>query len=410
MLATLTNKLQWSYRKNGPDILALLQRNYPGFMLSTKPEPLRAEIPVFHFHTVEPVSFEEKLQFLAANRYRTLDGEEFRACIAGEKPIPERSIVLTFDDGRASLWTVAFPLLRKYGFKAISFIIPGLTPENAPASKTYDDYIAHRASSQDLLAREQSSFPLCSWHEIRVMHDSGVIDFQSHTMHHHQACIENKVVDFFHPRFQTYFFGNINVPVYRNHGVLDFGRKIALGTPIYRAEPRMAGRLQFFDDEALREASANFVAQHGNEKFFVQRDWRKELFAFYRHARKQHSMTRFETPVEQKEAIVSDLKQSKQMIEERLPGKIVTQLCYPWFMGSKLAVKLSQQTGYFVNYWGIVAQRQSNHRGQDLFYVPRLEDQYIFRLPGAGRKSLREILMQKFHAHAPAFTRNLGQN
>ncbi len=410
MLATIANKLRWSYRKNGPDLLALLKRNYPDFVFAARPEPLREQVPVFHFHSVEPVSFEEKLQFLAANGYRTLSGEEFRACIAGEKPIPARSVLLTFDDGRASLYSVAFPLLQRYGFQALSFIIPGLTPETAPASKTYDDFVARRASAADLLAREHSTFPLCSWHEIRVMHESGVIDFQSHTMHHHQACIANTLVDFFHPRFETYFFGNINVPVYRNHGVLDFNRRVALGTPIYRAEPRMAGRPQFFDDEALREAMVKFVQENGGTAFFEERNWRRELRAFFRAQQPQHSMTRFETPVEQREAILADLQQSKRAIEERLPGKRVTQLCYPWFMGSALAVKLSQQAGYRVNYWGILPQRPSNRAGESLFYVPRLEDHYIFRLPGAGRKHLAAILTAKFQAYAPGFAQHLAQN
>ncbi len=79
MVATLVNKLRWSYRKNVPDLLALLRRNYPAFMLSRHPKPVRNEIPVFAFHTVEPISFEKKLQFLARNGYCTLSGEEFRA-------------------------------------------------------------------------------------------------------------------------------------------------------------------------------------------------------------------------------------------------------------------------------------------------------------------------------------------
>ena len=76
MLATLTNKLRWSYRKNAPDILAILTRNYPRFVTEKQPQELRDEIPVFTFHTVAPDSFEEKLKYLAQNGYRTLSGQE----------------------------------------------------------------------------------------------------------------------------------------------------------------------------------------------------------------------------------------------------------------------------------------------------------------------------------------------
>ena len=114
MFTTLLNKLRWSYRKNVPDLLALLRRHYPDFMFNKNPKSLHNEIPVFTFHSVEPVSFEAKLKFLQQNGYHTLNSEEFRAAIAGERNIPEKSVLLTFDDGTATLWSVAYPLLQKY--------------------------------------------------------------------------------------------------------------------------------------------------------------------------------------------------------------------------------------------------------------------------------------------------------
>jgi hypothetical protein len=408
MYSTLLNKLRWSYRKNVPDLLALFRRNYPEFMLSRNPKPLQNEIPVFTFHSVEPISFEAKLKFLARNGYRTLSGEEFRAAIAGECDIPERSVLLTFDDGVATLWTVAYPLLRKYGFRAISFIIPGCIPEQAPESPTYSDYEKNRVAADALLARECSDFPLCSWQEIREMHASGVIDFQSHTVYHHLVCVAPQLVDFIHPRYDFYFFANINVPVYRVEGKLNFSRQMPWGTPVYRAEPRLAGKPQYFDDETARNACIAHVTKHGGEKFFNREDWRRELAGVYHETRPKRRNGTFETRDEQTQTIWQDLLKAKQMIEERLPGKKVDQLCYPWFMGSSLAVAQSQRAGHRVSYWGIVPGRKTNHPGQDLFYVPRIEDHYIYRLPGEGRKRLREILQIKVQANLPHFMRRIA--
>ena len=404
MLSTLQNKLRRSYRKNVPDLLALLRGNYPAFMFSRNPKPLQNEIPVFTFHSVEPDSFEEKLAFLARNGYRTLSGEEFRAAIAGERDIPERSVLLTFDDGTATLWTVAFPLLRKYGFRAVSFIIPGCIPEQAPETPTFLDYKKKRATIHALLARERGDFPLCSWQEIQEMHRSEVIDFQSHTLHHHLVCVSSQLVDFIHPAYDFYFFANINVPVYRVNGSMNFNRKMPSGTPVYRAEPRMAGKPQFFDDESVRQACIEHVAKNGNEKFFARRDWRQQLTAIYQNARHHGE---FENRDDQAQTIWQDLQQAKQMIEARLPGKTVDQLCYPWFLGSGLAVAQSRRAGYRVNYWGIVPQRASNRAGDDLFHAPRIEDHYIFRLPGEERKSLKEILQVKIQANLPRFVTRL---
>lgn len=404
MLASFFNKLRWSYRKNAPDLRVLLVGNYPDFVLSSRPAPLREEIPVFVFHSVKPISFEEKLQFLGHNGYRTLSGDEFRAAIAGEIGIPERSVLLTFDDGMATLWTVGFPLLRKYDFRAVSFIVPGCVPERAPESPTLVDYEKKKVPLQALLARERGKHPLCSWQEIREMHDSGVIDFQSHTMYHHLVSVSSRLVDFIHPNFDRYL-SNFNVPVYRINGKLDFRRQISWGAPVYHFEPRMAGRLQYFDDEAIRATCIDYIVRQGGEEFFAHKNWRRQLYQVYRQALQNNINGEYETSAQQEKAIFEDLLKAKKLIEDHLPGKTVDQLCYPWFMGSRLAVKESRRAGYRVNYWGVISGRKTNRRGDDLLHVPRIEEQYIFRLPGNGRKSLREILTTKVKINLPHFVR-----
>ena len=402
MWAKTANEVRWSWRKNAPDLLALLTRNYPRFMFEANPPPLRDEIPVFTFHSVEPEAFRRALEFLQHNQYRTLDGTEFHAVLQGTRSLPERSVMLTFDDGRATLYTVVFPLLKKFGYKAVSFIIPGLIPDSAPPSPNYDDYASGQVSADELLAREQSRAPLCSWEEITEMHESGVIDFQSHTMYHHQACVSEQLIDFMHPEFDPYFFGNIAIPAYRVNSRIDYERQLPLGTPLYRAEPRMAGHPQYFDNESLRATCVQFVAAHGGEAFFRHSDWRTRLQTFYQNARPAHNRDCWETVEDYNKDISQDLQQSKQIIEERLSGKSVTQLCFPWFMGSEIAVRAARESGYSVNYWGIVPQRPTNRQFQDPYHVPRLEDRYLWRLPGEGRKSLREILQTKFTKHLPA--------
>jgi hypothetical protein len=168
----------------------------------------------------------------------------------------------------------------------------------------------------------------------------------------------------------------------------------------------MAGKPQYFDDEAARQACIEHVVKHDNEKFFDRRDWRQQLMKVYQQARQNGE---FEKRNEQAQTIWQDLQQAKQMIEARLPGKTVDQLCYPWFLGSDLAVEQSRRAGYRVNYWGIVPQRQSNRAGDDLFYAPRLEDHYIYRLPGEGRKSLKEILNTKIQANLPRFMHQVAK-
>jgi peptidoglycan-N-acetylglucosamine deacetylase len=49
------------------------------------------------------------------------------AAAAARQPIPDKLVVLTFDDSKASHYTVVRPLLKKYGFGATFFITEGFT-------------------------------------------------------------------------------------------------------------------------------------------------------------------------------------------------------------------------------------------------------------------------------------------
>ena len=89
---------------------------------------------------VEPVSFERRLDFLEENGYVTLSAEEYFQFLLGARPAPERAVVLTFDDGRGSLWSVGAPLLERRGMRGIVFLVPGRTTARpGPPLPTWTD-------------------------------------------------------------------------------------------------------------------------------------------------------------------------------------------------------------------------------------------------------------------------------
>ena len=72
--------------------------------------------------------FEQQLQFFI-NNFSVVTMEDIinyvRTSGIGHK-LPEKPILLTFDDGYIDNYTVALPLLKKYGIQG-SFFIPGKT-------------------------------------------------------------------------------------------------------------------------------------------------------------------------------------------------------------------------------------------------------------------------------------------
>lgn len=75
--------------------------------------------------TVIPLSaFEAQMKWLSDHGYQTLSMEELVGFLRQERSVPERSVVLTFDDGWKNVLR-AVPILDRYGFKASFWIITG---------------------------------------------------------------------------------------------------------------------------------------------------------------------------------------------------------------------------------------------------------------------------------------------
>src|SRR5689334_13146701 len=80
---------------------------FPGFVFGSGVTGL---LPVFHFLDEPRKELEPKLRYLAENGYRTARADDMAAYVHRAGPLPDRSVVLCFDDAWASVWTTAGPL------------------------------------------------------------------------------------------------------------------------------------------------------------------------------------------------------------------------------------------------------------------------------------------------------------
>jgi peptidoglycan/xylan/chitin deacetylase (PgdA/CDA1 family) len=72
--------------------------------------------------TVSATNFTKQLQYLKDNNFNVLTLAELYQAVANGK-VPEKTVVLTFDDGYEDNFTVAYPKLQEFGYKATFFII-----------------------------------------------------------------------------------------------------------------------------------------------------------------------------------------------------------------------------------------------------------------------------------------------
>lgn len=76
-------------------------------------------------YTVSPTMFVRQMDWLRNNGYRFVTVDDLLADESGRRPLPEKAVLITFDDGYRDFLTDAWPLLRAYGFGAALFVTTG---------------------------------------------------------------------------------------------------------------------------------------------------------------------------------------------------------------------------------------------------------------------------------------------
>lgn len=383
MRTRLGRRVRHSLAKNADEALAFLTGQMPAFVTGVG-DPTPQAIPVFVFHDVEPSRFARQLAFLRENEYRSVDSDELARGGAAD-----RRVALTFDDATWTFWAYAYPLLRRYGHRAILFVVPGVVPESAKVRPNLDDVWRESCTRKDVKeAARRERF--CRWPEILRMHDSGAVDVQSHSLTHARVPISPRIVDFLHPEFDA-AVGHFEIPASTLDGAIPPERPIRLGAPVFESAPRLAGRHRFREDPSLVEESISFVEEGGGMEFFRRPGWRRILREEVVERWPPSERGRFESGEERDEAVRREFDESKRRIEERLPGKTVSHLAYPWHRGSALADRLAAETGYRSVLYGSHLQREGGNDG-GILRIRRLPERYLMRLPGIGRASLMRAL------------------
>jgi peptidoglycan/xylan/chitin deacetylase (PgdA/CDA1 family) len=117
----------------------------------------KADVPVLNYHSVGeaasdyvvPVAaFEQQLDWLATEGFRTISLHDLAESRAGRSVLPSRAIILTFDDGRSDAVKVVLPSLRKRGMRATFFIITGRVGE--PGFLTWEEVRALAAAGMEI--------------------------------------------------------------------------------------------------------------------------------------------------------------------------------------------------------------------------------------------------------------------
>jgi peptidoglycan/xylan/chitin deacetylase (PgdA/CDA1 family) len=95
-------------------------------------------------YRVTPENFARQMRHLRMHRYRPVSYDRLVDCVRRGKPLPDKAVVITFDDSVDGQYRHALPALRRHGFPATFFLTTGVI--GRPGHLTWDQVKAlHRA-------------------------------------------------------------------------------------------------------------------------------------------------------------------------------------------------------------------------------------------------------------------------
>lgn len=136
---------------------------------------IRVNLPVLMYHyvrpapdpridpigfglSVSPQNFSEQMAYLVKNGYTAVTPADVLAALQNKNKLPQKSVLLTFDDGYEDFYQTVYPVLRSDHLRATLFVVTGFVGE--PDGR----YV--------------------TWDQIKAMSDSGIVTIGAHTQTH----------------------------------------------------------------------------------------------------------------------------------------------------------------------------------------------------------------------------------
>ena len=112
---------------------------------------------------VDPDAFEAQMAWLAGEGFATISLAQLQDHYTNGADVPERPIVITFDDGYFCNYSRAYPIMQKHGFAGTIFLATDLMRQPSPAVESRESFM--------------------TWQEIAEMHSAGFA-FEAHGCSH----------------------------------------------------------------------------------------------------------------------------------------------------------------------------------------------------------------------------------
>lgn len=141
-------------------------------------KPIRMPVLMYHSinskesragdYVITPEALRGDLEWLKKNGYQTVVVRDLLDYVETGTPLPEKPVMITFDDGYYNNYLNAFPILKELEMKAVISIIVSETDKYSQLDENRENY-SH-----------------LTWGQIGEMMESGLIEFQNHSYNLHR--------------------------------------------------------------------------------------------------------------------------------------------------------------------------------------------------------------------------------
>ncbi len=124
----------------------------------------------------------DQFEWLLANNYHPVSVSDLILANRGEKKLPEKPVLLCWDDGYTSFYEKVFPLLRAYNYPAVLAIVGTWLEPEPNANVLYGDNLVPRKK-------------FLTWQQLSKLDQSGLVEIASHSYNLHRAVLADKAGD-----------------------------------------------------------------------------------------------------------------------------------------------------------------------------------------------------------------------
>ncbi len=266
--------------------------------------------------------FTDQIKALAAAGFRAVGLDDVVRQQHAGRLDDRRQVVFTFDDGYLDTWTIAYPVMKRLGWRGTVYVNPEFVDPGCETRPTLEDVWAGRITRDALPVRG-----FLNWAEIAALDTSGFVEIASHSMSHTWYPIGPEIVDFHRPDGGYYPWLAWNARPERKFAYLseDQSHFVPWGTPVH-VHGRSLGIRRYLPDPAIAERTVALVAREGGAEFFRRPDWRERLLR--EAAAADTGAGRYETDEEMADRFRREIVDSLSVLSERL-GRPVRHFCWP---------------------------------------------------------------------------------